>query len=163
MSPGTGLCSHCVLAALWVLPGAGLVPELLGLSCPGAAPQGWGTSGFWDLCQDLFDKRPELQEHLQIPTLVCQIPHTCPRTHSKAGWSSDGVDEGDRVGWSGAALPVWSRDYNVGKGGCEPWALQLPTPRCGALGSGVLAAEPEHQPQPITCHCHPQQGQSSGQ
>lgn len=42
-----------------------------------------------------------------------------------------------RLWWSGAALPISGMS---GNGGCEPWALQLPSPECGALGCGVLVA-----------------------
>lgn len=43
---------------------------------------------------------------------------------------------------SGVTLPVSGPgNKKSGNRGCGPWALQLPTPQGGALGSGVFVAE----------------------
>lgn len=47
-----------------------------------------------------------------------------------------------KLQWSGATLPISGPGNTMsGNGGCEPWVLQLLTPQCGALGSGVFVAE----------------------
>lgn len=104
------------------------------------------TSGFWDLCQDLLDRWPEPRSTCRSLRDPTHLSGTC----SKPGWSRvmgwvKGMGLGQTPGklrWLGATLPG-SGPGNTGPGntGCEPWGLQPPTPRCGALGSGVFMAE----------------------
>lgn len=146
-------------------PGSGQAGAELRV-CPttGAAHQSWGTSAFWDVCQELFDRWPELRSTCtSLPD-----PTHCSRTSSEPGWSrAMGWRKGMGLGQplashGGLGLPCQAREQGIACLGMEAVSPGhcSPTPRCGAPGSGVSvagagagAAEPACVPS-LLCH-HP--------